>query len=496
MERTFIRVLFATAVMSLAVGVCLGVESRQTKTEVVHMANGIKIGEVSSTSAIIWARLTKCPERNIDGVPFPKRKNPWDAENRGEYAYDLEKMDAAAPGVKGQVRLTYWPNGDKKQKKTTGWLGVLDDKDFTRQVTLEGLSAGTRYSITAEGRSSQNGKVTCKVEGGFKTAPDASAAERVSFTVVTGQEYGRRDDPMGGHKIYPQMLGLGGLGPDFFVHTGDIEYYDKAGPYADSVELARFKWNRIYAMPFQRTFHNNTASYFIKDDHDTLRNDCWGGQSYGDLTWEQGLEIFREQVPMGAKTYRTIRWGKDLQIWLVEGRDFRSPNNMGDGPDKTIWGEQQKKWFFDTVSKSDATFRILISATPIVGPDRKNKNDNHANAGFKYEGDQLREFIGKQKNMFVICGDRHWQYVSVDPDTGCKEFSCGPTTDKHAGGFSEKNKSSMHRYLKVKGGFLSVTVERIDGEPTIIFRHHGVDGKIYNEDVTTQDASIGRILFN
>ena len=45
---------------------------------------------------------------------------------------------------------------------------------------------------------------------------------------------------------------------------------------------------------------------------------------------------------MGEQTYRTFRWGKDLQIWLVEGRDFRSPNNMPDGPDKTIWGAEQK----------------------------------------------------------------------------------------------------------------------------------------------------------
>lgn len=484
MERKFMRFLIAIIVMGLVVGGCFVVESGQTKTETVHMANGIKFGEVDSTSAIVWTRLTKYPERNIDGTPFPERKNPRDAENRGEYVYDLEKMEAAVPGIKGQVRLTYWPEGSKKQKKSTAWQPVLEDKDFTRQMKLKGLSPGTKYSITAEGRASQNAKITCQVDGGFKTAPKAFAPAKISFTVVTGQEYHRRDDPMNGHKIYPQMLGLG---PDFFVHTGDIEYYDKPDPYADNVELARFKWNRIYAMPFQRRFHNETASYFLKDDHDTLRNDCWPGQSYGrDLTWEDGLAIFREQVPMGDKTYRTIRWGKDLQIWLVEGRDFRSPNKMPDGPNKTIWGEEQKKWFFDTVWQSDATFRVLISPTPIVGPDRGEKNDNHANKGFTYEGNQLRKFIGKQKNMFVVCGDRHWQYVSVDPATGTKEYSCGPTTDKHAGGFSEKHRSSMHRYLKIKGGFLSVTVERIDGEPTITFRHHGVDGRIYNEDVITQ----------
>jgi len=400
MERKFTRALITVFVIGLIVSGCSCVKSRQTKTEtiIVYMANGIKIGEVDSTSAIVWIRLTKHPERIIDGTPFPDRKNPLNDKNRGEYVYDLEKMDGAVPGINGQVRLSYWPTGSKKQRKKTDWQWILSDMDYTLQMKLDGLLSGTEYSIAAEGRRSQNNKTSCKVKGGFKTAPLTETPEKIRFTVVTGQEYPRRDDPNNGHKIYPLMLGLS---PDFFVHTGDIEYYDKPDPYADNIELARFKWNRIYAMPFQRAFHNQTSSYFIKDDHDTLKDDCWPGQSYGrDLTWEDGLLIFREQVPMGDKTYRTVRWGKDLQIWLVEGRDFRSPNTMADGPKKTIWGEQQKKWFFDTVQKSDATFRILISPTPIVGPDRVSKNDNHANKGFTHEGDQLRQFIGKQKNMF------------------------------------------------------------------------------------------------
>ena len=310
--------------------------------------------------------------------------------------------------------------------------------------------------------------------------PAADTVARVRFAVVTGQDYPRRDDRENGHRIYPQMQKLE---LDFFVHTGDIEYYDKPSPYADTAELARFKWNRMYAMPFQRTFHNNTSSYFIKDDHDTLKNDCWPGQTYGSLTWDRGVELFLEQVPMGKSTYRTIRWGKDLQIWLVEGRDFRSPNKMNDGPGKTIWGEKQKKWFTDTVEKSDATFRLLISPTPVVGPDRGKKNDNHANEGFTHEGDELRAFLGKQKNTYVICGDRHWQYVSVDPKTGVREYSCGPTSDEHAGGFKKEDKSPMHRYLKIKGGFLSVEVDRDNGSPQLIVRHHGVDGRVTNKDV-------------
>jgi hypothetical protein len=111
------------------------------------------------------------------------------------------------------------------------------------------------------------------------------------------------------------------------------------------------------------------------------------------------------------------------------------------------------------VKKSDATFRILISPTPMIGPDRGAKNDNHTNRGFTHEGNELRAFIGKQKNMFVICGDRHWQYVAEDPKTGTREYSCGSASDAHAGGFKESNSSPMHQYLKVKGGFLSVVIE-------------------------------------
>ncbi len=463
--------LMAITVMALAVGGCVAVESTARETENVHMANGIKIGEVSSTSAIIWSRLTKHPERNVNGAAFPDRKNPRNAENRGEYVYDIEKMEAVVPGISGQVRFTYRPAGNKKQKKSTAWQPVAEDKDLTYQAKLEGLLPGTKYSIMAEGRGSQNGKVTCKVEGGFKTAPKTFAPAKVTFTVVTGQDYPRRDDKANGHKIYPQMQKLG---PDFFVHTGDIEYYDKPGPYADNVELARFKWNRIYAMPFQRTFHNETASYFIKDDHDTLRNDCWPGQSYGDLTWEDGLAIFREQVPMGSKTYRTIRWGKDLQIWLVEGRDFRSPNKMPDGPDKTIWGRAQKKWFFDTVRQSDATFRVLISPTPIVGPDRENKKDNHANRlGFFTEGQNFLKWLAgkKVRNFYIACGDRHWKYHSVHKQTGYEEFCSGSLGD----GSAVKNPDYFDPVVERKfylgnGGFLlvRVQVQRVT-EPAITF---------------------------
>ncbi len=116
--------------------------------------------------------------------------------------------------------------------------------------------------------------------------------------------------------------------------------------------------------------------------------------------------------------------------------------------------------------------------TPLVGPVPDNKIDNHANAAFANEGQALREFISQQDNMIVICGDRHWQYISVDNETGLREYASGPASDEHAGGWSNDDYRPQHRYLNVIGGFLAVTAERREGIPTLLLRHHGVDGAL------------------
>jgi alkaline phosphatase D len=117
-----------------------------------------------------------------------------------------------------------------------------------------------------------------------------------------------------------------------------------------------------------------------------------------------------------------------------------------------------------------------------VGPDRWNKHDNHSNKNFKFEGDEIRQFIAEQKNMYVVCGDRHWQYISEDNETGVREYSCGPASNEHAGGWSNDMLMPEHKYLNVTGGFLAVKSIRIDNNPHLILSHYSVDGDILNSD--------------
>jgi len=468
-----------------------------------YLATGIKICEVDTQSAIIWTRLTQNKKRFGKDRPIPivNYKNPKTAESSNPHVDMLlppdfipvvefpngstvDNLEGSVPGSPGEVRVLY-KAADESDWQAAQWQKVDTKRDFTTQFHLTNLMPSTAYQLKVESRSVKDRKKGHTVNGHFRTASLPDTPARVVFTVTTGQAYNDQDDPGGGYKIYRNMLKLN---PHFFVHTGDAVYYDGVFFYdglAKSLDLARWHWARTYSIPTNVEFHRQVASYFMKDDHDTWMDDCWSTietKYMGDFTFKQGQKVFLEQVGMGNQTYRTIRWGKNLQIWLVEGRDYRSPNTMPDGPDKTIWGEEQKEWFKRTVKDSDASFRVLISPTPIVGPDREAKNDNHSNKGFTNEGNELRSFMADQKNMVVICGDRHWQYVSVDDETGLREYSCGPASDKHATGWSNDIRLPEHRYLNVVGGFLEGSVEHQNRKPILIFRHYSVDGKVLNED--------------
>ncbi len=449
----------------------------------VYQGNGIKIGEVTADSAIVWTRLTIAPEGNWSGAAFiepvlPEGQKPglgnFDWRVQLPKGRTVADMAGALPGAAGEVRVTLKSAADGAPL-VKPWTPVRAQRDFTQQFEFAKLRAGTRYEVTVESRDPA-GAAGATVRGAFRTAPAADAVAPVNFAVVTCGDYPRRDDPANGHKIYASMRRLA---PDFMVHTGDVEYYDKADPWANSPVLARFKWNRIYALPFQREFHRETAAFFMYDDHDILRNDCWPGMTFGELTFDEGVKIFHEQTPSGPAPYRTVRYGRDLQIWIVEGRVARSANTDPDGPNKTIWGAAQKAWFYKTVAASDATFKVVLTPTPIVGPDRGTKNDNLANEGFKTEGNEIRKFVGAQPNMVVITGDRHWQYHSVDPKTGTREFGCGPSSDVHAGGYSpQPGDEAVQKFFRLKGGFITVLVERKAGAPVMLVRHHDVDGSV------------------
>jgi alkaline phosphatase/alkaline phosphatase D len=355
-------------------------------------------------------------------------------------------------GVEGVARFELATDPGFQDAFVTEWIQAVPQNDFIVKQKVDGLDPGTRYYYRL-----LYGEDTDTIDTGpnctFRTLDLENVEREVDFVAVTGMNYfvfhffpGPPNKSLG----YPALETIQGMGPDFFVGTGDNVYYDAFPTPAKKQNGLRDVWYKQFIQPRYVSLFSEVPTYWEKDDHDHRYNDS-------DTTGtkppsnELGIQTFLEQLPVADPgdpdpiTYRTHRINKLLQIWLTEGRDYRSPNAMEDGPDKTLWGETQKAWLQQTLLESDATFKLLISPTPMVGPDDtmlpwpytgQPKRDNHTNpAGFRHEGDAFFSWLGANgfldKNFYIICGDRHWKYHSIRPD-GFEEFSTGALVDQNS----------------------------------------------------------------
>ena len=343
-----------------------------------YQATGCKVGEVTDRSAIVWTRLTLRAQHNPADGPMVEIEysgsNKTAAKRGGKVArpvypagVTVADIRDAVPGSEGEVRVRYRPR-EASDWLDTDWQSVDPQRDYTRQFTLAGLQPKTRYQLLVESRQSGGGSPGQSLDGRFLTAPSPDdpwrgvhGHHRPGFP---GQ--GRPE----GYRIYPQMLQLE---PSFFVHTGDILYYDTWPKTSTSPAGA----GNEYSFPTNVKFHRHVAvisSRTTTTPGRTIVADPGEGGFMGDFTFAQGQAVFLEQVRLG-NTRGARCAGAETCRSVAEGRDYRSPNNMPDGPDKTIWGAGQKEWFKETVQASDATFRVLVSplrwSAPTVQKERQ-----------------------------------------------------------------------------------------------------------------------------
>jgi alkaline phosphatase D len=242
----------------------------------------------------------------------------------------------------------------------------------------------------------------------------------------------------------------------------------------------------MYSMATLHSCLRNLPGYWQKDDHDVYSDDSYPGMQTEKMLpfqFSEGQRLFREQIPAppeGGPMYRRFRWGTHVEIWLPEARDYRSPNPDPDGPGKSIWGADQKRWLLETLANSSARWKFVINPNPVIGPDHGRKRDNHANPTFATEGREFRHWLKANVGGSVILmnGDRHWQYHSVDPETGVNEFGCGAASDSHSIMPSGGEDLRYHRFIRAKGGFMTCHVDSSD--ESLVLQHHDVHGAVTN----------------
>ena len=484
----------------------------------IGLAQGVMVGEVRTDSAILQSRLTSTSTL-------------------------VDRRWSGIIGVEGVARFELSIQPDFRDSIQTEWLKSLPENDYIVKLRVADLRPDTRYHYRLSYGPKQD-QLRQSMPGSFRTLAGRNGTGPFSIAVVTGMNYTAFHHTGNSHMLpyrgpdkelgYPALASILSLKPDFFVGTGDNVYYDFPGGgfghlqrgRAETQHQMRMKHQEQYSQPRFLELFRGVATYWMKDDHDHRFNDSdpfnptllyerFEAETYAKTnlhprlsgsgsapSHELGLRIFREQLPVvdprdpEAVTYRTLRVSRGLQIWIVEGRDYRSPNDMPDGPEKTIWGTKQRNWLKQTLLESEATFKLLISATPMVGPDSTAKRDNHVNPkGFRHEGDAFFEWLQESgfstERFFIVCGDRHWQYRAIHP-SGFQEFSCGALVDANStrGHFPGEPRSSdpegkvrqPFHAEKPSGGFLLVKVsDPRDGGVQMKFVFYDEMGRVVYE---------------
>ncbi|NGZ59782.1 MAG: hypothetical protein CV081_04685 [Nitrospira sp. LK265] len=375
------------------------------------LPQGVAVGDVSSDSALLWLR-TEGPA--------------------------IVQVEWAS--------LSVWERASKMGTVTapvfrTAELMTTGESDYTLTIPLESLSPATsyRYQILIAPRGQDSQRVPTKVvaRGEFTSLPDQTTSAPVTFAWSGDLGGGGRcRQGVGGYPIFDVIQRHH---PDFFLFLGDTIYSDHICPSppneagadfkASTLEMYRLRHRYQRGAEALRRFLETTPVYVMWDDHD-VRNNFAGPY---DEQMPTGRQALREYWPIASpsqdphRLYRLVRFGADLELFILDTRQYRSRNADPDGPVKTMLGAAQLAWLLDGLRTSTATWKVIVTSVPLSIPKGGNVNvpgyDGWAGGpdgtGFERERQVIVDAILDQKikNVVFIAGDVHWaQANAYDPD--------------------------------------------------------------------------------
>ncbi len=389
------------------------------------LPQGIAVGDVTAQTALLWGRTEGPAMVQVEYAPL----GIW------------EKVSKSA-AVTAPVART--PRFD-----TTA------ETDYTVSIPLQGLVPATRYRYYVKGGKFGAGAeiVETKIAamGEFTTLPEAKTAVPVTFAWsgdLGGQQRCRQG--IGGYPIF-EVMGKQSL--DFFLFLGDTIYSDDTcpsppnDPGADftASTLAEYRARHRYQRGAEslRRFLEYVPVYVTWDDHE-VRNNFAGPF---DEQMPTGRQALREYWPIASpvddpqRLYRSVRYGAELELFILDTRQYRSKNADPDGPAKTMLGAQQLQWLMDGLRNSTATWKVVATSVPLSIPKGGGVsvpgNDGWAGGpdgtGFERERQVIVDAIlrNKLKNVVFLATDVHWvQANSYDPNEDgmpdFHEFVAGP----------------------------------------------------------------------
>ena len=386
------RALIVVALAALMLAVV------QAEAATPTFRHGVAAGEVTSTSAILWTR---------------------------------------APAT-GNVRLVVRLGSEVVAARV---LQAAAANDLTVQSRITGLRPGRRYTylFTRGVRVSETGT--------FTTAPTPSADRRVRFALSGDADAtpGANGTPaFNRFQVYGRMAAERN---DFNINIGDTIYSDSEVGGSPAAKTAAEKWAKYkqgLALPGLRTLRASAGLYSHWDDHEFVND--FSHSEHGVAIYGAGVKAFRDYSPVTYSPshglYRSVRWGKHLELIFLDERSFRSAkaSRVCDGdlaptappavraafvplvpalaasvsaeclatisdPRRTMLGARQYAAFTKEIAASAATWKVVVNEVPIqqyytLPYDRWE--------GYASERERLLRFLERNvRNVVFLTTDQH-----------------------------------------------------------------------------------------
>jgi phosphodiesterase/alkaline phosphatase D-like protein len=346
---------------------------------------GVAAGEVKSTSAILWTRSNS---------PGP---------------------------ITLQVSTNRQFAGPLAVDRT---VTAKSEKDNTVQPFVDKLKDGTTYFYRFRQASATS------AAGRFATAPKATADETIRFGFSGDADAQRKAGQQ--NPFWNQVPGNNGLGAqsfgvyrrmtleknDFNVNMGDTIYSDSEvpgqGALASTLQQKWAKYRLNLALPKLQALRASTGMYNHWDDHEFVAD--YTRAENGNAIYLSGKTAFLDYMPAhftqhgGLGLYNHERWGKNLEVFRLDERSFRSAKASAnhtcdnpstgspdfaptlpqsrrdalapvipsfsqpvsqackdkiDDPKRTMLGSPQFNKFTSDIENSTATFKVILNEVPI-----------------------------------------------------------------------------------------------------------------------------------
>jgi alkaline phosphatase D len=358
------------AVVVLALAACVPVRLATSATPASSgFEFGVAAGEITSTSAMLWTRTPQAgPVRLLVG------RRPAGAKILAGSLHAVAAVAAA---------------GD----------------DHTVRVTVRRLEPDSSYAyFFAQGKS-------VSPTGIFRTAPrlDADAAVRFAFSGDADATPGANGKPgFNDFAVYGRMAAERN---DFNINLGDTIYSDSELSGSHPALTVEDKWQKYkwgLALPALRTLRATAGLYSQWDDHEFVND--FSRPEEGEALYRAGVKAFTDYAPVTyTRTnglYRTFRWGRNLQLFFLDERSFRSAEARAacaaggvpdlaptapdalrkafatlipalarpaaracvdaiDDPGRTFLGARQYARFVRAIRASTATWKVVVNEDPI-----------------------------------------------------------------------------------------------------------------------------------